>query len=112
MLLFILGVNSRCPVPGGVQVLEQLRLGAGEQHPERPVSTAGMAALDVLTECQLERAWLDRGRAVVGSVFSPARLGSQDRSYFLALEITARFGAVAARLKVPMGTFCCSGQSL
>lgn len=89
LLLFILGVNSRCPVPSGagvgagalpwiwernvegrwvwagaaapVQVLEKPRLGAGEQQPETPVSRAGVAAWDVLMERQIEGARLDRG---------------------------------------------------
>ena len=88
-------------VPAGAaapaQGLEKLRLGAGEQRPERPVSAAGLAALDMLMECQLERAWLHRGCAKVGSVLSPTRRGSQGRWYFLALEVTAKYGAVAAR---------------
>ena len=42
-----------------VQVLEKPKLGAGEQQPARPVSPAGMAALDVLTE---------RGLGLIGAV--------------------------------------------
>lgn len=49
---------------------------------------------------------------MAGSVLSPARLGGQGRSYFLGVEITARCEAVAARLKMPIGTFCRCGQSL
>lgn len=85
--------------PSCCRVAEKLRLGAGQRQPER----LGMCLWNVSS----------RGLGSAGAVLqwglSSVPPGWAARTGLLALGFTARVGAVAARLKMPIGTFCRSG---
>lgn len=82
------GLGAGCGGKGGPSCCS-----AGGREAEVLWTAEACQIRDVPVECQLQGDGFGRGSA----------------QSHLALEITARFGAVAARLKMPTGTFCHSG---